>query len=200
MAVKFPRFHFWRKAEPVDWMIAGLGNPGPDYGQNRHNVGFQILDRLAASHGLSFREMKFKGLLSSGEIVGQKVVLLKPLAYMNRSGSVVAAALRAYGLSPERLLVIYDDLDLPLGQIRLRGKGTAGGHKGMESIIQALHTEAIPRLRVGIGRPPPGEDAEEYVLSDFTAEEDREEVYSQALAAIQLLLNEGLSAAMSRFN
>lgn len=193
-------FDFLRKKESADWMIAGLGNPGPEYADNRHNAGFQILDLLAEKHGLSFREMKFQGLFASGRIASQKVVLVKPLAYVNRSGQVLAPALKAYALPPQKLLVIYDDLDLPLGQIRIRPQGSAGGHKGMTSISQALKTEDIPRLRVGIGRPAQGEDAETFVLSDFSLEEDRAGVYERAVAAIEMLLAEGLLAAMNRFN
>ncbi|MBI2845553.1 MAG: aminoacyl-tRNA hydrolase [Chloroflexi bacterium] len=181
-------------------MIAGLGNPGPEYAENRHNVGFQILDQLAKKYRLSFRAMKFQGLFASGSIAAQRVVLVKPLAYMNRSGQVLAPALKAYGLPPDRLLVVYDDLDLPLGQIRLRPKGSSGGHKGMASIVQSLKSEEFPRLRVGIGRPTPGEDAEAYVLSDFSPQEDRAGAYERAIDAIEVLLTEGLVVAMNRFN
>lgn len=182
-----------------DWLIVGLGNPGERYAATRHNVGFQALDRLAKRHRLSFRKMRLQGFMARGEIESRRVVLLKPLTYVNRSGDVVAPLLRGYGLPLDRLLVIYDDLDLPLGRIRIREQGTAGGHKGMVSIIDRLGPE-VPRLRVGIGRTE--EDPREYVLSPFTAEERviMEESYEGIADAVECIIREGLSKAMERFN
>ena len=181
------------------WLIVGLGNPGERYAATRHNVGFQALDHLAKRHHLSFRKARLQGLLAGGEIEGHQVALLKPLTYVNRSGDVVALLLRGYGLPLDRLLIIYDDLDLPLGRIRIREQGSAGGHKGMASIIDLLGPE-IPRLRVGIGRKE--EDPQEYVLSPFTAEERviMEKGYDRIAAAIECIIREGLSKAMERFN
>ena len=182
-----------------DWLIVGLGNPGERYARTRHNVGFQALDYLAKRHRLSFRKARLQGLLARGEIEGHQVALLKPLTYVNRSGDVVAPLLRGYGLPLDRLLIIYDDLDLPLGRIRIREQGSAGGHKGMASIIDLLGSK-IPRLRVGIGRQE--EDPQEYVLSPFTAEERviMEKSYARIAAAIECIIREGLSKAMERFN
>ncbi|MEA3460206.1 MAG: aminoacyl-tRNA hydrolase [Chloroflexota bacterium] len=182
-------------------LIIGLGNPDPRYAHNRHNVGFQCLDRLAKAHGLEFRMRRSQAALASGEIEGVRVVLAKPLTYMNLSGRAVGALVHSYEVPLADVLVIYDDLDLPLGTIRLRPKGGAGGHKGMLSIIEHLGTQSFPRLRVGIGRPP-DVDMVNYVLSDFTPEEKAvmEEVYQKVVAAVECLLAQGLIAAMNEYN
>jgi PTH1 family peptidyl-tRNA hydrolase len=211
--------------EPVEKLIVGLGNPGRKYAHNRHNVGFQCLDRLAQAHGLSFgsgvlspalskacpeqsrrveglsKGRRAKASLALGKIANVGVVLAKPLTYMNLSGQAVRQLVSFYKLHLEDMLVIYDDLDLPLGTIRLRPEGGSGGHKGMRSIIEALGSQAFPRLRVGIGRPP-GNDAVRYVLSDFTADEQitLESVYERGVAAVELFLREGIEAAMNAYN
>jgi PTH1 family peptidyl-tRNA hydrolase len=203
--------------EPVEKLIVGLGNPGLKYAYNRHNAGFQCLDRLAQVHGLSFgsntlcpwakpvkarsRGRRAKASLALGKIADVGVVLAKPLTYMNLSGRAVKQLLGSYQLSLEDILVIYDDLDLPLGTIRLRPEGGSGGHKGMRSIIETLGSQAFPRLRVGIGRSP-GNDAVSYVLNDFTTDEQiiLERVYEKAVAAIGLFLREGIEAAMNAYN
>jgi len=193
---------WWQRGEPgIDRLVIGLGNPGRKYAGNRHNVGFQCLDRLAAAWGLSFSRRKHKALLAEGEIAGRKVILAKPQTFMNLSGQAVERLVRFYRLPPENILVIYDDLDLPLGKIRLRPKGGAGGHKGMKSIIEHLGTQDFPRLRVGIGRPAHG-DPVDYVLSDFTLDQRivMEEVYGRVIAAVELWLTEGIEAAMNRYN
>jgi PTH1 family peptidyl-tRNA hydrolase len=213
--------------EPVEKLIVGLGNPGRKYAHNRHNVGFQCLDRLAQAHGLSFgsgvlsptlskacselcrrveglsKGRRAKASLALGKIaaISIGVALAKPLTYMNLSGQAVGQLVSFYKLSLEDILVIYDDLDLPLGTIRLRPEGGSGGHKGMRSIIEVLGSQAFPRLRVGIGRPP-GDDAVSYVLSDFTADEQitLESVYEKVVAAVELFLREGIEAAMNVYN
>jgi PTH1 family peptidyl-tRNA hydrolase len=187
--------------EPVEKLIVGLGNPGRKYAHNRHNVGFQCLDRLAQAHGLSFTQRRAKASLAVGKIADVRVVLARPLTYMNLSGQAVRPLVSFYKLSLEDILVIRDDLDLPLGSTRLRPEGGSGGHKGMRSIIEALGSQAFPRLRVGIGRPP-GNDAVSYVLSDFTADEQitLESVYERAVAAVELFLREGIEAAMNAYN
>jgi PTH1 family peptidyl-tRNA hydrolase len=214
---------------PVEKLIVGLGNPGRKYAHNRHNVGFQCLDRVAQVHGLSFgsgvlssalskacpeqgqresrrveglsKGRRAKASLALGKIADVGVVLARPLTYMNLSGQAVRQLVSFYQLSLEDILVIYDDLDLPLGTIRLRPEGGSGGHKGMRSIIEALGSQAFPRLRVGIGRPP-GNDAVSYVLSDFTADEQitLESVYEKVVAAVELFLREGIEAAMNAYN
>jgi PTH1 family peptidyl-tRNA hydrolase len=186
---------------PVEKLIVGLGNPGRKYAHNRHNVGFQCLDRLAQAHGLSFTQRRVKASLALGKIADVRVVLARPLIYMNLSGQAVRPLVSFYKLSLEDILVIHDDLDLPLGTTRLRPEGGSGGHKGMRSIIEALGSQAFPRLRVGIGRPP-GNDAVSYVLSDFTADEQitLESVYERVVAAVELFLREGIEAAMNAYN
>lgn len=182
-------------------LIVGLGNPGRAYAANRHNVGFQCLNFLARAHGIPFSQRRGKSRLGSGRVAGEEVVLAKPRTFMNRSGEAVAALVRRFSLPLTDLLVIYDDLDLPLGGIRLRGRGGPGGHKGMESIIAHLGSEDFPRLRVGIGSPTEGE-AVGYVLSDFTPDERPviEEVRKRVAEAVRCFLAEGLEAAMNKYN
>jgi PTH1 family peptidyl-tRNA hydrolase len=201
--------HHKTQDEPVEKLIVGLGNPGRKYARNRHNVGFQCLDRLAQAHGLSFgsrvlsrlKGRRGKASLASGKIADVRVVLAKPLTYMNLSGQAVKQLASFYRLPLEDILVIYDDLDLPLGTIRLRPEGGSGGHRGIRSIIEALGSQSFPRLRVGIGRPP-GNDAVSYVLSDFTGDEQimLENVYERVAAAVELFLREGIEMAMNAYN
>jgi PTH1 family peptidyl-tRNA hydrolase len=192
----------WRRGEPgIARLVVGLGNPGRRYASHRHNVGFQCLDRLARAWGLSFSRRKHKALLAEGGIAGLKVILAKPQTFMNLSGEAVGRLARFYKVPPESILVIYDDLDLPVGKIRLRPEGGSGGHKGMKSIIEHLGSDAFPRLRVGIGRPTHG-DPVDYVLSDFAPDERMaiEDAYERAVSAVELWLAEGIEAAMNRYN
>jgi PTH1 family peptidyl-tRNA hydrolase len=182
-------------------LIVGLGNPGAEHRGNRHNVGFAVLERLAARYGLPFDRLEFQGRLAFGRVEARPVILLKPLSYMNRSGSVVKPVLSRYKVDLADLLVIHDDLDLPLGKIRIRAVGGSAGHRGMESVIASLKTDIIARLRIGIGRPqkdPP----EEYVLQDFSLEESiaMEGAYEQALAAVECFVREGIDATMNNCN
>jgi PTH1 family peptidyl-tRNA hydrolase len=195
---------FGRPAHPPDAvgkLIVGLGNPGPGYAHNRHNAGFQVVSLLAQAHGLNFDSQRAKGLLASGQVAGRRVILLKPQTYMNLSGEAVAGVARFYQVSPGDILVIYDDLDLPLGHLRLRPDGGSGGHKGMLSVIAELDSEKFPRLRIGIGRPSYG-DPVDYLLSDFAAGElpVMEEAYTAAVATVELYLQKGLAAAMNWCN
>ncbi|MBA3944021.1 MAG: aminoacyl-tRNA hydrolase [Herpetosiphonaceae bacterium] len=183
--------------------IVGLGNPGEQYARNRHNVGFQSVKFLAERHRLSFDEKKHHARLAQGMIAGQRVVLAKPFTFMNLSGQSVAALVHWHKLDPSRqLLVIYDDMDLPFGTLRLRANGSAGGQNGMKSIIQQLGTQEFPRLRVGIGRPQPGRDPKNYVLENWspTQVELLPELYSRVADAVELWLREGLLKAMNRYN
>lgn len=191
-----------RWGEPgIARLVVGLGNPGRKYATNRHNVGFQCLDRLAEAWGLSFSRRKHKALLAQGEIGGLRVILTKPQTFMNLSGEAVERLARFYNVPPEDILVIYDDLDLPVGRIRLRPEGGSGGHKGMRSIIEHLGTNGLPRLRVGIGRATHG-DPVDYVLGDFTPNERIaiKEAYKRAVSAVELWLAEGIVAVMNRYN
>lgn len=183
-------------------LIVGLGNPGRRYAGNRHNVGFQVLDRLAAAHGLAFSRSQGQALIATGQIANRPVILAKPQTYMNESGRAVAALVRFYQIDMLNLLVVYDDLDLPFGTLRLRPEGSAGGHHGMESIIAALGRQDFPRLRIGIGRPPGRMDPVEYVLQDFDREQQEflSELYDRAVKAIESFLSEGIVLTMSRHN
>lgn len=183
-------------------LIVGLGNPGREHAGNRHNAGFQCIDRLAEAHGMSFTRRQARARAAQGEIGGHRVLLVKPQTFMNGSGEAVGQLARFYKIPPANVLVLYDDLDLPLGTIRLRPGGGAGGHRGMRSIIQHLDTEDFHRLRLGIGRPPGAMDPVDYVLNDFTADEraDMELAFERAVAAIECFLGEGIDAAMNAFN
>ncbi len=184
------------------YMAVGLGNPGQQYAGNRHNVGFRCVERLAALHGLTFDKQQKQALIAAGKIGEQRVMLLKPQTFMNESGRAVVPLARFYQIPPERMLVVYDDLDLPLGTLRLRPEGGSGGHKGMRSIIEHLGGQDFPRLRIGIGRPPGRMDPAAYVLQDFAAEELPllEETLERAVAAVETWLRQGIEAAMERYN
>jgi len=182
-------------------LIVGLGNPGSERTGDRHNAGFQVLDRLADQHKLPLDRLEFKGLLARGTIGGEPVILLKPLSYMNLSGSVVKPVLNRYQIELEHVLIVHDDLDLPLGMIRIRASGGSGGHRGMESIITSLGTESIARLRIGIGRSD-GEPPEEYVLENFSPEQSftMEAAYEKAVAATVCFVEAGVDVAMNDYN
>lgn len=183
-------------------LIVGLGNPGPQYAANRHNVGFRCLNRLATCHDLVFDKRQKRALVALGTICEQRVVLAKPQTFMNESGRAVVPLARFYKVQPERLMVVYDDLDLPTGTVRLRPGGGSGGHKGVYSIIEHLGTRDFPRLRIGIGRPPGRMDPAAYVLQDFSVEEGSvmDETLERAIAAVEAWLREGIEAAMSLHN
>ncbi len=148
-------------------LIVGLGNPGKEYERTRHNVGWWVIDRVCKELNLELSREKFKGLYGELPTSRGKVILLKPLTYMNRSGESVKGFVKFFKLEPQEVLVVYDDLDLPLGKIRLRKKGSSGGHKGLKSVIEQLGTDNFPRLRVGIGRPERKEEVVNFVLSPF---------------------------------
>jgi PTH1 family peptidyl-tRNA hydrolase len=184
-------------------LIVGLGNPGQRYASHRHNVGFRVVEALARSHHLSFSRQKgFRAYVAEGRIAGRRATLAKPQTFMNLSGRAVGRLVRARGIDLERLLVVYDDLDLPLGRLRLRPEGGAGGHKGMRSILDTLGSEAFPRLRVGIGRPLGQMDPADYVLRPFQEQEKPvlAQVVERAVAAVECWLTEGLVVAMDEFN
>jgi PTH1 family peptidyl-tRNA hydrolase len=189
-------------SEQERWMIVGLGNPGRKYAKNRHNVGFQCLERLAQGHALAFEKQQSSGLLALGVVQGRSVILLKPQAFMNESGKSVASISRFYRVPLDRVLVIYDELDLPIGSLRLRPKGGSGGHKGMRSIIEQLASQDFARLRVGIGRPPGRMDPADYVLQNFDADELPviDTVRDAARRAAECWLTEGVDNAMNLFN
>ncbi len=183
-------------------MIVGLGNPGREYADNRHNVGFQVIDHLAERHSLSFTRQQSKAFVATGSIGGQPVLLVKPQSYMNLSGEPVGALARFYKIPLEDILVVFDDLDLPVGTLRMRPDGGSGGQNGMKSIIRHLKSQEFARLRVGIGRPPGRMKPEDYVLQDFKGEQLPviQETYDRAADAIETWLRDGVTLAMSRHN
>lgn len=188
-------------AGDAPYLIVGLGNPGPRYERHRHNVGFQCLDRVARAYDIAVTRTRFRARIGEGRLAGRRVVLLKPQTFMNDSGLAVAPAARWYKVPPERILVIYDDLDLPLGRLRLRPGGSSGGHRGIESIIVELGRSDFARARVGIGRPEFG-DPVDYVLNDFSREQEPiiEETRELVVRAVACFVEEGIREAMNAYN
>lgn len=192
----------------AQWLIVGLGNPGPIYSHNRHNVGYWCVNRLARLHGIPLKARRL-ATTGQGSIAGAPVLLAKPRTFVNRSGRAVAALLRNFNIERQGMLVICDDLDLPAGKLRLRPGGGHGGQKGLRSIIGAIGSGDFPRLRIGIGRPvvdgQPSWDPDavaDHVLSDPTPEqvEALQAAVAQAAEAVETVLREGLEAAMNRYN
>ena len=183
-------------------LIVGLGNPGKKYQSTRHNLGFLVIDRLAEQKDLRVKRKIGDALVAEGSSNGEKIVLAKPQTFMNRSGAAVQELLREYRGTAEDLLVVYDDLDLPFGRIRIRPQGGAGGHRGSQSILECLAGAPFCRIRVGIGRPPEGVDAVDYVLEPFSAAERGalSEKIDRAAAAVECILRHGLRPAMELFN
>jgi PTH1 family peptidyl-tRNA hydrolase len=183
-------------------LIIGLGNPGPRYAQTRHNAGFRVLEEAASDWKVKWGKPSDAIQIGRGAVSGEEVILAKPQLYMNRSGEAVAPWMEKEGIQPADLVVVVDDLDLPLGRIRLRKQGGSGGHRGMESLIRELGTERFLRLRIGIGRPTGEEAAESYVLSPFThhEEESLKQALHESVSALTCLITEGLDTAMNRFN
>ncbi len=183
-------------------VIFGLGNPGIQYRDTRHNLGFMVVDRLSELHKIELTTFSHHGWLGEGSLVRKKILLVKPLTFVNEAGKSVAEIRRAYGLSPQDILIINDDADLELGKLRISEKGGDGGHKGLRSIIQCLGTQEIPRLRVGIGRPQEDEDLTEFVLGEFTSQEKKivKDAVERAAEAVEVLVKCGIEEAMSRYN
>lgn len=201
---ELPSFRWFQKHSAPNRparLIIGLGNPGPRYAHSRHNAGFEVVDRLAAKHALSFARRRFQAKVAEGEIASLPIVLAEPQTYMNLSGEAVHKLLASYRVGLDSLLVVYDDLDLPAGKLRLRARGSAGGHHGMESIIDVLHSSDFPRLRIGIGRPDSREDVS-HVLGRFSAEEEdlMGQSYERAVGAIEMWIAEGVQKAMNEYN
>ena len=183
-------------------LIVGLGNPGRKYADNRHNVGFHCLDMLAQEHGLLFDKTQGKAKLALGQLADRRIILAKPQTFVNSSGRAVGTVARFYKIESQDVLVVYDDLDLPQGTIRLRPSGSSGGHNGIKSIIEHLGTQRFPRLRVGIGRPPGRMAPKDYVLQDMgQAERERmDEVYERVVEAIETFVRQGVKEAMNLHN
>jgi PTH1 family peptidyl-tRNA hydrolase len=190
------------------WLIAGLGNPGAEYSHNRHNVGYWCVNRLARLHGINIKARTL-ATIGEGEIRGVPVVLLKPRTYVNRSGDAVGPALRRWKIDPQRLIVLYDELDLPAGRLRIKTGGGSGGHNGLKSIIAAAGSQDFARIRIGIGRPHVAgeptwepEHVADYVLSDPAPEiaKTLQDATKRAVEAVEMILAEGVEAAMNRYN
>jgi len=184
------------------FLIAGLGNPGRRYEHNRHNVGFMLVNCMAEKLGASFGRVESRAVVAKTVYQGQRTVLVKPQTFMNNSGAAISSLVRFYRVPFENLLVIYDDVDLPLGTLRIRPFGGSAGQKGMQSIIERLGTEAFPRLRIGTSRPPGRMDAADYVLQDFPPDEAEllAETLERGVKAGLTFISEGLEKAMNLYN
>lgn len=185
-------------------LVVGLGNPGAKYAATRHNVGWMVLEAFARKHSAAIDRNGFHGVY--GEMrwgpAAEKIILLKPMTFMNLSGRAVVPAMHFYKIDPADMLVLYDDLDLPPGKLRIREKGSAGGHNGMKSTIQELGSQEFPRLRIGIGRPAPGWEVPDWVLSPFSPDDAATiaQVIPRAVEAVEAFLNEGALKAGTKFN
>ncbi len=184
------------------FLIIGLGNPGRQYRQNRHNVGFMTIDRLAQRLGVTFTRLESKALVTKSDYHNHSLVLAKPQTYMNAAGQAVGSLVRFYKVPLEQLMIVYDDVDLPFGVLRLRPDGGSAGQKGMVSIIEQLGTQIFPRLRIGIGRPPGRMEAAAYVLQNFSSQDNEllYQILDQAVEAILLFITDGLAATMNQYN
>ncbi len=191
------------KAGPVEYLIAGLGNPGIQYEGTRHNAGFMVLDHIAAQCGASIDRVKFRGMTCSTVLNEKRVLLLKPMTYMNLSGDSVRDAMHFYKLTPDRVIVIYDDVSLQPGRLRIRLKGSHGGQNGMRSIIEQCGTEAFPRIKIGIGaKPSAGWNLADWVLSKFSPQEQEQlaQAAQQAYQAAALMVQGKADEAMNKYN
>ena len=193
----------FRKKAPVSWLVVGLGNPGAKYENTRHNVGFMTADALAARSGEPIRRVKYHALTSEAVIGGQSVLLMKPTTFMNLSGQAVGEAARFYKIPADHVLVISDDVDLPLGKLRIRKSGSAGGHNGLKNIIQLLGTDQFPRLKIGVGgKPHPDYNMADWVLGQFQGEDKKtiDAAVARAADAVECLLADGIDRAMNQYN
>jgi len=184
------------------FILVGLGNPGREYRDTRHNVGFMAIDRLCTTFGIKLSRLQSKALVGNGVYEGHKIVLAKPQTFMNLSGQAVSSLMRFYRIPQSQLLVFYDEIDLPVGTIRIRQEGGSAGNRGLTSIIEQLGTQEFPRLRIGVGRPPGQKEAADYVLKSF-AKNDMEIisiVLDRVVDAARVFIGDGLEAAMNQFN
>ena len=187
----------------IQWLVVGLGNPGAKYESTRHNMGFLVVDKLAQNEKLKFNKLRFKAWTAVWEVGGEKVLLMKPQTYMNLSGEAVGQAARFYKIPADHVLVISDDIALPAGKLRIRAGGSAGGHNGLKNIIQHLGTDRFPRIKVGVGMPPQAAyDIADWVTGKPMGEEQKViiEALNKAVAAIPVLIEQGVDRAMNRFN
>lgn len=206
MDALFEKLHQKLNNEPLPsggvYLVVGLGNPGREYRNTRHNMGFLALDHLAAHWAITALKVQGKAIISSAQYAGNKVILAKPQTYMNLSGQAVSALMNFYKVPLEHLLVIHDDVDIPFGTIRIRPGGGFGGQKGVGSIIEKLGTQEFARMRLGVGRPPGQMDTANYVLQSFSKEDEEflQSVFAKSDEAVETFIAEGLNTAMNRFN
>ncbi len=194
---------FKKDSGGVSWLLVCLGNPGDKYENTRHNVGYMVADEVAERQNKPVQRLKFKALTNTLTISGEKVLVMKPITYMNLSGEAVRQAADFYKIPPERVLVVSDDTALPVGKLRIRVKGSAGGHNGLKNIIQHLGTDQFPRLRVGVGeKPHPDYDMADWVLGKFVGEDKKaiDGAVKRAADAIECILAEGIDRGMGKFN
>jgi PTH1 family peptidyl-tRNA hydrolase len=184
------------------YIIAGLGNPGKDYVNTRHNAGFMVIDELADKHNISLDTSKFNGMIGKGVINGNKVILVKPLTYMNNSGECIRAVIDYYKADIDDFIVVFDDISLDVGKLRIRPKGSAGGHNGIKSIIAHLGTDGFKRVKFGVGNKPSGWDLADWVLGRFKQEDEAtlKQARAKACEAVETMLDESVEFAMNKFN
>ncbi len=184
------------------YLIAGLGNPGGQYEKTRHNIGFRVVEALAADNGVKIDMAKHKGLIGKGMLGGEKVIFVKPMTFMNLSGECIRAVSDFYKIPVENIIIIYDDISLDVGKLRIRKKGSAGGHNGIKSIIAHLGSENFPRLKFGVGDKPAGMDLADHVLGRFPADDEKEAAASipRACKAVECMVAEGFDSAMNKYN
>ena len=193
---------FQKKSGGVQWLLVCLGNPGKEYANTRHNIGFLAADALEKRTGVKFNKLKYRALTGEVTLGGQRVLVVKPQTYMNLSGEAVKLAGGFYKIPPERILVLYDDVSLPLGKLRIRASGSAGGHNGIKNIIAHLGTDAFPRIKVGVGAPQREDGLVDWVIGSFTASERKvvDAAIERALDAAACVIEKGVSEAQNRFN
>jgi PTH1 family peptidyl-tRNA hydrolase len=194
---------FFSKNQGIKWLVVFLGNPGPKYAQTRHNAGFMTADAVERKNGVRITRLRYRALTAESVMGADKVLLMKPQTFMNLSGESVAPAAKFFKIPPERIIVISDDVALPPGKIRVRTKGSAGGHNGLKSIIECLGSDEFPRIRIGVGSPPhPDYDMADWVLSSFKGKDasDVEKAVQDAAQAIEIYIKDGADAAMNKYN
>lgn len=184
------------------YLIAGLGNPGKQYFATRHNIGFSAIDYISQKHNIDVSKIKYKGLIGEGTIAGEKVILLKPQTFMNLSGESVREAAAFHKIPPENVIILHDDISLPVGVLRIREKGSAGGHNGLKSIIAHLNSQDFPRMKIGVGAPQPDKDLADYVLGRISKEEEKIlfDVLARVCDAVSEYIKSGAQSAMSKYN
>lgn len=184
------------------YIIVGLGNPGSKYEKTRHNVGFEVIDLLAKEYSIDVSKIKHKAMIGEGRVGTEKVILVKPITYMNLSGESVSEICNYYNIDLENLVVVYDDIDLDVGKIRIRKKGSGGTHNGMRSIIKCLGSNEFPRIRVGISKPTNGQDLADFVLARFSKSDEKcaIESYEKSVAAIDCIIRDDIDLSMNKYN